>query len=131
MQNLGDRIRVSRRAKKWSQARLADSLGVTASAVGHWERPNGHQPSSENLIEIAKHLSVSVEWLALGCGEMRPNCSSGSPPGVISLSEEERTLLKRYQGLSSPSRALLMQFMEALTPPLAARDRAGAGRAHN
>lgn len=128
MQSLGDRIRVSRRAKRWSQARLADNLGVSASAVGHWERPSGHKPSSENLIEIAKHLSVSVEWLAIGCGEMRPNGSSGSAPGVISLSEEEETLLKRYQNLPSPSRALLVQFMEALTSPSAARDGGGAGR---
>jgi len=128
MQNLGDRIRVARRAKRWSQAKLAARLGITASAVGHWERPNGHRPSSENLIEIAKHLSVSVEWLAIGCGEMCPPGSSGSLPGVISLSEEERTLLRRYKALPSPTRAILVQFMHALNPPSMERDRASAGR---
>ena len=92
---------------------MAARLGVTPSAVGHWERPNGHRPSSENLVEIAKHLSVSLEWLAIGCFDMRPHGSSGSEPGVISLSEEEEALVKRYRGLPSPSRALLVQFIEA------------------
>lgn len=128
MQDVGDRIRRVRRIKGWSQARLAASLGVTASAVGHWERPNGHQPSSENLIEIAKHLTVTVEWLAVGRGEMRPHRPSSSVPSVISLSDEEKALVKRYQGLSSPSRALLMQFMEALTVSSGSNDRGNAAR---
>jgi len=113
MRYVGDRIRRARRIRGWSQARLATRLGVTPSAVGHWERPNGHRPSSENLVEIAKHLSVSLEWLAIGCVDMRPHGSSGSEPGVISLSEEEEALVKRYRGLPSPSRALLVQFIEA------------------
>ena len=95
---------------------MATRLGVTPSAVGHWERPNGHGPSSENLVEIAKHLSVSLEWLAIGSGEMRHHGYSGSEQRVIALSDEEKSLLNRYQGLPSPSRALLLQFMEALTP---------------
>lgn len=124
MQTLGDRIRVARRATGWSQAKLAARLGVTASAVGHWERPNGHQPSSENLIEIAKHLSIRVEWLAIGFGVMRQDGRPDSEADSISLSVAEEALVKHYQGLSSPSRALLMQFMEALTVSAGARDRA-------
>lgn len=101
---------------------------MTASAVGHWERPSGHQPSSENLIQVAKQLSVNLEWLATGCGEMRGHRSSGSEPSVISLSDEEEALIKRYQGLSSPSRALLAQFMEALAIPSGASQRTEAAK---
>jgi len=129
MRNVGDRIRRGRRIKGWTQARLASSLGVTTSAVGHWERPDGHHPSSENLVEIAKHLSVSVEWLAIGCGDMRAHGSCGSLQSVISLSAEEEMLIKRYQGLSSPSRALLVQFIEALTNSAESTVKAGVARA--
>lgn len=128
MRGVGDRIRRARRIKGWNQAKLARSLGVTTSAVGHWERPGGHLPSSENLIEIAKHLSVNLEWLAAGCGEMRPNGSSDSAPSVISLSKEEKALLECYQDLTSHSRTLLVQFIEALTPSAGARDNTSVAR---
>ena len=123
MQLVGDRIRRARRMKGWSQAGLARSLGVSTSAVGHWERPDGHQPSCENLIEIANHLSVSVEWLAVGRGTMYRTGSVDANIGTV-LNGEEEALLKSYQNLPSSSRALLMQFIEALTtsPEIIARD---------
>jgi transcriptional regulator with XRE-family HTH domain len=100
---------------------LARSLGVTTSAVGHWERPKGHQPSSENLIEIAKNLSVNLEWLAVGRGTMLADDTLGAD--TFSLNEDEKALIKRYQELSSPSRALLAQFMDALVPLAGASSR--------
>ena len=123
MRDVGDRIRRARRVKGWSQERLARSLGVTTSAVGHWERPRGHQPSTENLIEIAKHLSVNVEWLAVGRGAMLAGDTLEME--AVSLNEEEKALIKRYQGLSSPSRTLLAQIMDALMPLAEAGSRPG------
>ncbi len=128
MQYLSDRIRLARRAKSWSQAKLAARLGVTTSAVGHWERPNGHQPSMENLVGIARHLSISLEWLAIGRGERVLRGSSGSEPNVISLSADEEALVKRYKDLPSPSRTILVQFIEALNPSSEATDKVRGSR---
>ncbi|MGK7294245.1 MAG: helix-turn-helix domain-containing protein [Candidatus Wenzhouxiangella sp. M2_3B_020] len=126
MRDVGDRIRRARRVKGWSQERLARSLGVTTSAVGHWERPKGHQPSSENLIEIARHLSVNVEWLAVGRGAMLADDTLEME--AVSLNEEEKALIKRYQGLSSPSRTLLAQIMDALVPLTDTSSRPGSAK---
>ena len=123
MQLVGDRIRRARRMKGWSQAGLASNLGVSTSAVGHWERPDGHRPSCENLIEIADRLSVRLEWLAVGRGRMYHAGSVDADIGTV-LNGEEEALLKSYQNLPSSSRALLMQFIEALaaSPEIVARD---------
>ncbi len=99
MQTLADRIRHSRRSRGWSQSRLAEYLNVTASAVGHWERPGGSRPSSERLFSIAGHLSVSVDWLVYGRGDMLPGAAVHSVPDIISSSNEEQQLLRHYRNL--------------------------------
>ncbi|MBS3744375.1 MAG: helix-turn-helix transcriptional regulator [Wenzhouxiangellaceae bacterium] len=116
MRCFADRIRRARRLEGWSQARLAGNLGVTTSAVGHWERPGGHLPSTENLIEVAAYLSISLEWLAAGRGEMRPAQFGERALGTLSLSDEEEALLQYYRKLDVSSRAFLTQFLSALMP---------------
>lgn len=89
-------------------------IGVTASAVGHWERPGGSRPSSENLAEIAKELSVSLEWLALGRGEMRPGATIDPDPPINPLRDDEQELLSQYRELPAQARMLLSQFLKGL-----------------
>ncbi len=114
MESLGGRIRYARQRIGWSQAKLAERLGVTTSAVGHWERANGHQPSTENLIEISRHLSIRLEWLAVGEGRVCAQSTVDHRPDAYGLSDQEAALVKRFQELSAPSRALLSQFLETL-----------------
>ncbi len=128
MEDVADRIRRARRIKGWSQSRLAESLGVTPGAVGHWERPDGNQPSSEHLIEIAKQLSVNHEWLAIGRGAMMPQDSDCFQPSMISFGDDELVLLQHYQDLSAHTRALLMQFLNALVASPEATTGSGAAR---
>lgn len=116
MRNLADRIRRARAIKGISQAGLARHLGVTTSAVGHWERPDGNFPSLENLIEVAQHLSVSFEWLAMGRGEMLPAVSCRLFPACDSLSDDEQALLEEYWKLPASSKILLAQYLKQLTP---------------
>lgn len=128
MADLSDRIRWARCSKKWTQAKLAAGLGVTTSSVGHWERPNGHEPSAEHLIGIARLLSVNLEWLAIGGGQMCPLSSTRVGPNIGSLNFEEEALIKSYQGLPQSSRTLLVQFIEAITPASEANDKVRAAR---
>mgnify|MGYP006274281335 FL=1 len=130
MQSLADRIRRARRIKGWSQSQLAHRLGVSTSAVGHWERPNGPLPSTEHLIEIAMHLSVRVEWLALGHGDIRASGREIQWQGVT-LHAEEQALLERYKTLPEPSRALLSQFLDTLTRSTSTVAGFSRGRRHH
>lgn len=68
---LHTRIRMARRYAGLSQAKLAQKLMVHRSAVGHWERENGPNPSTEHLRQMAQVTRVQFEWLATGRGTMQ------------------------------------------------------------
>lgn len=69
-ERLQDRIRLSRRRKGWSQAQLGVRVGVTASAVGHWERPAGHAPCLSRLLQLSELFDVELGWLVNGDGQV-------------------------------------------------------------
>lgn len=59
--NIGLRIELARRRRDLSQAQLAERVGVTESAISHWETSR-HVPR-DNIVALAKALEVSVAWL--------------------------------------------------------------------
>ncbi|MBA4543963.1 MULTISPECIES: helix-turn-helix domain-containing protein [Thermoactinomyces] len=63
MSILGDRLRLARKRKGWTQAQLASALGVKESTVNRYEN-GGRQPDFEQLTNIANLLEVSLEYLA-------------------------------------------------------------------
>ena len=64
---LGGRIRALRGAKGWSQAELAEAVGVTSNYIGVLERGQ-KLPTLETLVAIAKALGVAPGE-RLGAGE--------------------------------------------------------------
>jgi transcriptional regulator with XRE-family HTH domain len=62
---LGGRILETRNARGMSQSKLADLLGITATAVWNWEQ-NGVTPRPPMLKKIAKVLGVSEAYLQSG-----------------------------------------------------------------
>jgi len=116
MQKLSDRIRRARRISGLSQSELADGLGVTTSAVGHWERPGGPYPSTQHLIRISTCLSVRLEWLATGRGHIQLDGQSHERDEVSGplFCIEERQLLEGYRALPEHSRQLLTRFLDTL-----------------
>lgn len=70
MPTLDLRIRQARRRLQLSQRALAQSLGVTRTAVSQWEAPGGSQPRQEHLRQLSVLSGVSFEWLATGRGLM-------------------------------------------------------------
>lgn len=62
MSILGDRIRLARKRKGWTQADLASALGVSEPAVNRYEK-GGRQPDVDQLVNIANVLEVSIEYL--------------------------------------------------------------------
>lgn len=59
---LCDEIRRLRLAKRITQARLADRLGVSKQSVSNWEN-NNIQPSVELLEKLADYFAVSTDML--------------------------------------------------------------------
>ncbi len=62
---LGARIAALRRAAGWNQAELAQRLRISPSAVGMYEQGR-REPSGEMLVQLARVLGVSVDYLLTG-----------------------------------------------------------------
>lgn len=58
----GERIRKARTQKEWTQAELANKVGVATTTVQNWE--SGRKPAGrKNLHLVAKVLNVKFSWL--------------------------------------------------------------------
>lgn len=62
---LGERIGLLRRHHGWSQAELAQRLGVSPSAVGMYEQGR-REPSLAVAVEMSRVFEISVDFLLTG-----------------------------------------------------------------
>ena len=62
---LGERITALRRAKGLNQKQLAEKLSISPSAIGMYEQGR-REPSLALIVELAKILSVSTDFLLTG-----------------------------------------------------------------
>jgi transcriptional regulator with XRE-family HTH domain len=67
--DIGERVRLERRKRKWSQEKLARVARVTQGLISQIE--NGTNDSSRYLPALAAALEVSSDWLATGRGDPR------------------------------------------------------------
>lgn len=65
--SLGNRIRVTRHGRNWSQTELAEKVGTSQTCVHNWEADNTF-PRPANLQALASALGVSVRFLEEGEG---------------------------------------------------------------
>lgn len=87
MSGLGDRIRAAREAKGWTQAELAQKVGVARETVGNWETGvSSPRNKTGRLVQVLGSLGTSED----------ESTSSGTvlldlPPSVLEgLTEDER-----------------------------------------
>jgi transcriptional regulator with XRE-family HTH domain len=59
---LGPRLLQARQARKMSQQAVGDAVGTPHSQVSLWESGKC-RPSAEHLVELARTLNVSLDWL--------------------------------------------------------------------
>ena len=101
---LGARIRALRRARGLTQDRLADSTGVSRSAVAQWESDRaGH--SAGMLRRVAEVLGVSV-------GMLRDGWDGVSTDAV--LTPQETALLRLYRSCTDEDQSVLMHVAEKI-----------------
>jgi transcriptional regulator with XRE-family HTH domain len=94
----GARIRVARFARGMTQAQLAQSVGVSRSAVAQWETDRAGQIRG-NLARIASALGVSVGHIVSGDAQADAQAEHGS----------ELALLRLYRACDEADRQLLLQ----------------------
>ena len=115
---LKDRIRLARSRAGLSKAELARRVGVSLSAVVHWEHPDRGGPSAVNLAAFAQCTGVAFEWLATGRGPMRICADDGPPalePTAMALTLFEERLLDVARKLPSYRHDALIEFLVAWT----------------
>ena len=64
-ERIGSRIRAAREAKKMTQEKLAERLGVSPQAVSTWETGN-ILPDTDHLLALAGELDLSLDALLTG-----------------------------------------------------------------
>lgn len=58
----GENIQAQREARGWTQARLAEELGVTRAAVSYWESGD-RAPTDAHKLEIARVFRIAARTL--------------------------------------------------------------------
>src|SRR5690625_1131346 len=96
----GKRLKKLRRAKGWSQERLAEELHVSRQAVYKWENNKGY-PDIANLILISDLFEVTVDELI----KEHPNVKSSNHEKMINTNEEDEGF---FEDLSDPGSILGM-----------------------
>lgn len=82
--SLGRTIAQSRKNKGWTQAQLADQLGVHQSHVTRWESDRV-RPREKTLSQIASALDVTPEELVIGGQEALASSFQIEDPELVEL----------------------------------------------
>lgn len=101
------RLRDLRAEKNISQRKMAEMFSVSQGTYNNWEQGNT-QPSIEQLIELARFFSVSVDYLI----------GNSDDEGYIKiqevLSKDDVATLHTVKTLPEDSKQLLMDFIASL-----------------
>ena len=97
------KLKMLRESKGITQAEFAKIIGVAQQTVGSWEKGNS-APNYEILKKIADYFNVSADYL-LG----RENANKN-----ISLSDEQKHLLKDFDSLNADGRNTLWTVLNSL-----------------
>lgn len=89
LDTLGKRILYLRKKFKLTQKELAAVTGLQRGNLSHYEKDK-IKPAAEAIIALAKHFSVSTDWLLMGKEKTEAD------PLCYALSEQERMDVEQY-----------------------------------
>ena len=104
-----ERIQKRRKELGLTQQALADLVGVSKGTISQWESGD-YSPGGQNLVNLAKSLAVSPDWLINGKELMKSIGIDPDGPGMKAAQLQETAVGKKF--LSS-----LPEISET-TPPL-------------
>lgn len=89
MSGVGDRIKQRRLELTWTQDQLAQKAGISKSFLSDLE--NGKRSvSADNLLDIARVLGVSLDYLMTGKAVESPVAEVPIPASLARIASEER-----------------------------------------
>ncbi len=117
MNTLTERIRVAREQAGLSQAEVAKSLRVSASAVNQWEQGLSKNIKLEHFFALAGLLRQDPQWLATGTAFPYVRRTQATPPKLDDppLTREEKALLHHIRRLPDTLRRPLLKFIKELS----------------
>lgn len=104
--SLGTRIRERRKAVGWSQAKLSDESGISQQMLSKLER--GVAFGTTEIVDLARALKVSVDWLETGEGPML----------VDETTLEDREIIEEIKSFSPEERPFVRMAIKAMLPAL-------------
>ena len=110
MKTIGQRIRARRKELKPTQEDVAKKVGVSAVAIGHWEKDT-NEPSGTNLHSLAKVLRISIDELMQDSLSIRERAASY---GNLHLSEEALEVALAFERSTPEMKAAAIRLLEVL-----------------
>lgn len=123
MNTLTERIRAARQQAGLSQAEVAKSLRVSASAVNQWEQGLSKNIKLEHFFALAGLLRQDPQWLATGTVFPYTRRTQATPPKLDgpALTSEEKALLHHVRRMPDRLRKALLKFLRELSNVPASR----------
>lgn len=109
---IGEIIKEQRENKGWSQAELAEKLGITQDSISLWEK-NRRIPNTPYIISLAKLFNISTDYL-LGY-ENDFGIKDNTIPERQHYSKDEQQLIETYRTLSAGKKKALFDMLEIST----------------
>lgn len=111
-----ERITAARKARGWTQAQLAEAIGLSRNYV--WMIENGDRtPPDRTIADICRVLGVNEIWLRTGEGEMLRQLSEDEELALIfdqihiSTGPTIRAIIRAYWKLPDNAKAAVRQFI--------------------
>ena len=106
MTSLGERIRLVRKQLRLTQDELCTKVGISKGFLSDVE--NGKRNiSSANLLDIAKALRVSCDFLLLGAGDQPNEADSALPASLVAFGRAQKLDLRALRALYGMFRQVL------------------------
>jgi len=109
--SIGIRIKELRKAEGISQAKLAESIGVSPGNVGEWELGRS-KPGADALISLSKYFNVSTDYLL--CGATADTLILERTSEGMELTSEEMDLIAKFRQLSERQKGKIEGHIDAL-----------------
>jgi transcriptional regulator with XRE-family HTH domain len=96
---LGQKLKVLREKRGWTQAQAAERLGISSQVVSNYER-DYRSPDKETLSRIAKVYNCSLDWLldvTNNSDRINDPTSDNKKDITIELTDEERRVLEEMK----------------------------------
>ena len=110
-----ERITAARKARGWTQAQLAEAIGLSRNYV--WMIESGDRtPPDRTIADVCRVLGVNENWLRTGEGEMLRQLSEDEELKLIfdqihmSADPTIRTIIRAYWKLPDNAKEAVRQF---------------------